>query len=341
MTLGEQGTDIGTKDSSFISPKRIAILIAVSMIVFFLLGMYGDPDEVFQALTAIPWYWVLPLMMVLSFMNYIFRYLKWQYFLHRIDVHISHIDSFRIFLAGFTLTTTPGKIGEAIKGYFVQEIDGTPVVKTIPIVVSERVTDLLAIVILALVGFTLGVNAGDQLLIVLLLGGVVLGGAIIVGSKTFYQKILTKLTSIGPLKRFQNHCDVIENTMTRTLNPQSMLLTTLISIPGWFMECLELWVLLAILSGESLTLSLLLIATFVHATASIIGALTFAPGGVGPYELTSLALLALLSFTGTVASAATILIRFMTLWFSVIVGFIAMSSITRRARKVHEETQQA
>jgi uncharacterized protein (TIRG00374 family) len=342
MMLGEQGTDTGTKDSSFISPKRIAILIVVSIIVFALLGMYGDPDEVLQALSTIPWYWVLPLMMILSFMNYIFRYLKWQYFLHRIDVHISHIDSFRIFLAGFTLTTTPGKIGEAIKGYFVQEIDGTPVVKTIPIVVSERVTDLLAIMILALVGFTLGVNAGDQLLTVLLLGGVVLGGAIVVGSKTFYRKFLSKLTSIGPLKRFQDHCDVIENTMTRTLNPRSMLLTTAISIPGWFMECLELWILLAILSGGSYTLSLLLVATFVHATASIIGALTFTPGGVGTYEGSSVFILTIiLSFTDTVASAATILIRFMTLWFSVIIGFISMSLITRKIRKVSEATQQA
>jgi uncharacterized protein (TIRG00374 family) len=339
MTLGEEGTSMN--DRSFISPKRMAILIVASMAVFGLLGMYGNPVEVFQALSAIPWYWVLPLMMILSFLNYSFRYLKWQYFLHRIDVNISNRDSFSIFLAGFTLTTTPGKIGEAIKGYFVQEIEGTPVVKTIPIVVSERVTDLLAIVILALVGFTLGVNTGDQLLTVLILGGAVLCGAIVVGSKTFYQKILSRLMSIGPLKRFQDHCDTIENTMTKTLNPKSMLYTTAISIPGWFMECLELWILLGFLSGESLTLSLLLIATFVHATASIIGALTFTPGGVGTYEGTSLFLLGLLLFTGTVASAATILIRFMTLWFSVVIGFISMSFITRRARKVHEETQQA
>ena len=108
------------------------------------------------------------------------------------------------------------------------------------------------------------------------------------------------------------------------------------------MECLELWILLAILSGAPLSLSLLLIATFIHAAASIIGALTFSPGGVGMYEITSLALIPLLlGVSGTIASAATILIRIMTLWFSVIVGFIALSIVTRRASQVSNETQQA
>jgi len=168
MTHGDPENN--TTKASFINTRTIAIFIIFSIVVFALVGVYGDPVQIFQALSVIPWYWVLPVMMTLSFLNYVFRYFKWQYFLNRIDVHLSHRDSFSVFLAGFTLTTTPGKIGEAVKGYFVQAIDGTPVVKTIPIVISERVTDLLAIVLLALVGFTLGVNTGDQLLTVLILG---------------------------------------------------------------------------------------------------------------------------------------------------------------------------
>ena len=247
-----------------------------------------------------------------------------------------------MFLAGFTLTTTPGKIGEAVKGFFVHEIDGTPIVKTMPVVVSERVTDLLSLVILALVGFSVGVNSGDQLLTVILLGGAVLAGAIVIGSKTFYRKFLSKITSMGPLKRFQDSCDVIEVTMTRTLSPRPMLTSTLISTPGWFMECIELWLIFSILSGEPLSISLLLIATFIHASASIIGALTFSPGGVGMYELTSTLLIQfLLGWSKTLAGAATILIRVVTLWFSVIVGFIALGIVTRRTSKRQLEAPQA
>ena len=105
---------------------------------------------------------------------------------------------------------------------------------------------------------------------------------------------------------------------------------------GWFMECLELWLLLSLLlpSLAPAPLILLLQATFVHSTASIIGAISFLPGGVGTYEITSVALITfLLGIPVALASAATILIRVVTLWFSVIVGFVALGVLTRSIRK--------
>ncbi|RLI55768.1 MAG: hypothetical protein DRO87_08665 [Candidatus Thorarchaeota archaeon] len=342
MTPGEEVTV--ADETSLVSSRRVILLVILSMVVFALVGWYGRFDEVMTALSSIPWYFVLPAMMALSLLNYIIRYAKWQYFLRRIDVNIPHSDSFAIFLAGFTLTATPGKIGEAIKGYFIRDIDGTPIAKTVPVVISERVTDLLALVILAVLGFALGISAGDELLSVLLLGGAVFGAAIVLGSGTFYNKILAKLTSVGPLKRFQYSCDIIEGTMTGTLSPRPMLLTTAISVPGWFMECLELWLLLTLLAGSSLSpIILLLSATFVHATASVIGALTFSPGGVGTYEVTSVVLLTvILGVTTPIASAATILIRVVTLWFSVVVGFVALAVVNRRDRKrKHESIHQS
>ena len=338
MTPGEIQTNDAEK--SLISTRRLLALVIFSVVVFAMVGLVGRIDEVAAALASIQWYWVLPAMMGLSLLNYVLRYVKWQYFLHRIDVNLQHSDSFSIFLAGFTLTTTPGKIGEAIKGYFIRDIDGTPIAKTVPVVVSERVTDLLALVLLAMIGFGIGVNTGDQLLTVVLLGGVVLLAAVVLSQKTFYQRILKRFTSIGPLKRFQDHVDDIENTMTRTLGPKPLVLSTTISIPGWFMECLELWLLLSLLSGAGLpslapsSLILLLQATFVHGTASIIGAVSFLPGGVGTYEATSVALITfLLGMPIAQASAATILIRVVTLWFSVAVGFVALGILNRRNRQ--------
>ena len=337
-----------TSNQSMISTNKVIALVIFSVVVFAAVALYGKIDQVIIALATIDWWIVLITMMALSFLNYIIRYVKWQYFLKRINVHLSHKDSFSIFLAGFTLTATPGKIGEAIKGFFIRDIDGTPVAKTVPVVVSERVTDLLALVLLAMIGFAIGINTGDQLLTVLLLGGVVLVGAIVLSQKTFYQKILTRFTSFGPLKRFQDSIDDIEYTMTQTLGPKPLVVSTTISIPGWFMECLELWLLLSLLSGagfpslSSASLILLLQATFVHSTASIIGALSFLPGGVGTYEVTSVLLIQfLLGISETLASAATILIRVVTLWFSVIVGFIALSVVTRRVSQSSKKTQQA
>ncbi|MFW9913101.1 MAG: YbhN family protein [Candidatus Thorarchaeota archaeon] len=329
---------------SFISLRKVVIFVFAAAILYLAILFFLKFDEIIAALAAIEWWWVLPVMMGLSFLNYIFRYIKWQYYLHRIDVHLSHTDSFSIFLAGFTLTTSPGKIGEAVKGYFINDLDGTPIAKTVPVVVSERVTDLLAMVLLAMIGFVFGLSGIDQLTTVLLLGGMVLAGAIFLGQPRFYNIFLTKMTSFGPLKRFQDSVGLVQNTMKETLSPQPMALSTAISIPGWFMECLELWLLLSLMTGAgiptlgSASIILLMVATFIHSTASVIGAVSFSPGGLGPYEITSLALITVLlgipeDAASVIAGAATIIIRFVTLWFSVIVGFIALGIVTRRRKR--------
>lgn len=337
--MTEPEIDMATKGKSFISLSKLVAMVLIAMVVYLILLYIGQWNEVIDAIARIEW-WVLPAMMALSFLNYIIRYFKWNYYLHRIGVYFSHADSFSIFLAGFTLTVSPGKIGEAIKGYFCYDVDGTPVAKTAPVVVSERVTDLMAMVILAAFSFLFIFSEGNDILLVLAVGGLVILGAFIVTHKAFYNKFLRRMTSFGPLKQFQDSCDIIEDTMVSTLSPKPMFLGVLISIPGWFMECLEFWLLLSMITGAGLptlsasSLVLLVQATFIHATASSIGAVAFfAPGGLGAYEVTAPSLITTFGIAAAAtAIASTFLIRFVTLWFSVIVGFIALGVVTRRKR---------
>ncbi|MHA1929527.1 MAG: lysylphosphatidylglycerol synthase transmembrane domain-containing protein [Candidatus Thorarchaeota archaeon] len=341
MTNGE--VEETSTQESFISMRKVIFFVIFGLIVYLIMGLFVSIDNIIAALIMLPW-WVIPLMMGLSLLNYLIRYVKWQYFLKRIDVNLKHSDSLSIFLAGFTLTATPGKIGETVKGIFINNLNGTRIAKTVPVVISERVTDLLAMVILAVMGFLIGFTATDQIYIVLILGAGALIGAIILGNSAFYTKILTKLTSFGPLKRFQNECDIIEDTMIKTLSPKPMAVSTIISVPGWFVECLSLWLLLSILSGAGLpsftyeSLILLAQATFIHATASSVGAIFLTPGGLGGYEATSVALILMLGLTEGVAGAATLLIRFVTLWFSVMVGFIALGIVERRRKQISHQT---
>ncbi len=339
LTEDVVGQEEGT--SGFVSMRKVIAFVFAAVVVYLVIMFYFQFDQVAAAIAGIEWWWVFPIMMGLSFMNYILRYVKWQYYLRRIDVNLSHVDSFSIFLAGFTLTTSPGKIGEAVKGYFIKELNGTPIAKTVPVVVSERVTDLLAMVLLAMVGFILGLSGVDQLTTILLIGALILAGAILLSQPKFYNLFLRKMMSFGPLKRFQDSVDLVEDTMIKTLKPKPMMLGTGVSIPGWFMECIELWLILYLLAGVGLMvdpLTLLMIATFIHSTASVIGALSFLPGGLGTYEITCAILVALLlglpaETANVIAGAATIIIRLMTLWFSVLVGFIALGVVTRRRKR--------
>jgi uncharacterized protein (TIRG00374 family) len=336
--MTEPETNPPIEGKSFISLGKLIAMVLIAMVVYLILLYIGQWNEVINTIAGIEW-WVLPAMMALSFLNYIIRYFKWNYYLHRIGVHFSHADSFSIFLAGFTLTVSPGKIGEAIKGYFCYDVDGTPVAKTAPVVVSERVTDLMAMVILAAFSFLFIFSQGNEILLVLAVGGLVILGAFVVTHKAFYNRFLKRMTSFGPLKQFQDSCDVIEDTMVMTLSPKPMFLGVLISIPGWFMECLELWLLLSVITHAPLpsltasSLALLVQATFIHASASALGAVfIIVPAGIGAYEFYAKQVMTSFGIADALAVAGTLLIRFVTLWFSVVVGFVALGIVTRRKR---------
>ena len=73
--------------------------------------------------------------------------------------------------------------------------------------------------------------------------------------------------------------------------------------------------------GVSITLNG---ATFAHTTSSLIGALTFMPGGLGPTEASTIGLLSLQGVPLAVGASATVLIRIMTLWFATILGLICL-----------------
>lgn len=338
--MTSEGNNETEQQESFISTRKLVAFVVVGVLVYLLIGFYANFDLVFDALLSIPWWWILPTMMAMSFVNYAIRFVKWQYYLGLIDVNLSVRESFSIFLAGFTLTATPGKIGEAIKGYFCNEIDGTPIAKTVPVVISERITDMLAMIALAMGGFILAFNIGNQLFLLAGVGVLAIIGALVLNSETFYSKILRKLTSVGPLKRYQDSCDLIEDTLMKTLAPKPLILSSLVSIPGWFMECMELWLLLSLFTGmglPSLTINSLILlasATFIHAGASTVGAvLIFLPGGLGGYEAFAIGMMTTLMLLPiAIASAATMLVRFVTLWFSVMVGFVAMAVVTRMTR---------
>jgi hypothetical protein len=88
------------------------------------------------------------------------RYLKWEFYLARLDIRgVPKLDSFLTFLSGFVLTVTPGKIGEVFKSLVLFEIRGVAIARTAPIVVAERVTDLIGIITLIILG-SLGFSFG-------------------------------------------------------------------------------------------------------------------------------------------------------------------------------------
>jgi uncharacterized protein (TIRG00374 family) len=75
------------------------------------------------------------------------------------------------------------------------------------------------------------------------------------------------------------------------------------------------------------------VATFVYGFATIVGAATMLPGGLGATDASMTGLLVLLNIPKNVSVASTLIIRIATLWFAVVVGIVAVLFYQRISHK--------
>ena len=131
------------------------------------------------------------------------------------------------------------------------------------------------------------------------------------------------------LRRLAPKIDQFANAMSTLLSAGPLALTTGLSVAAWLCECIGFWLVIRGFPGVSAPLQL---AIFIYAATTVLGALSFLPGGLGVTE-GSMALLLIRMADGVTRSAAaavTILIRLCTLWFGVVVGLIALAIFRRR-----------
>src|SRR5438128_4201664 len=105
-------------------------------------------------------WWLLPIIRLFTLFNYVLRFFKWDVYLRLIGATgVAKKDSLMIFLSGMAMAMTPGKVGEVLKSYLLKQVRGTPIAASAPVVLAERLTDGVAMLILASVGlFQFGAN---------------------------------------------------------------------------------------------------------------------------------------------------------------------------------------
>lgn len=305
--------------------RRLVFAMVLGVCVYFAYAVWSGLDKMGEALAH---FHVLAFVAAcaLAFTNYIFRFFKWEFYLARLGIRgVEKIDSFLIFLSGFVLTVTPGKVGEVFKSLILNETHGVPMTKTAPIIVAERATDVLGIVVLIVVG-SLGFSGG---LVWAGIGAALVLSLLVVIANRKLSMSLIALSARLP-GRFGTMAPKLEaayESLAEMLRPRNLVVPTILSTMAWMLECLALWVILKGF-GEATSVPL---AMFFYATSTLVGAVIPVPGGLGVTESSLMAQMTELGHTEkSIATAAMILVRFATLWFAVIVGFVALSLMKKR-----------
>jgi glycosyltransferase 2 family protein len=310
---------------------RVVLGIAAGVAVYVGFSIWANAGRVADALARFHWV-AAAAACALALGNYAVRFVRWQYYLRVLGLAVPAADSGMVFLAGFALTVTPGKLGEAVKAFLLRESHRIPMSRTAPIVIAERMTDLVALLLLAMVGvFSFDVDRRF-----LVAGAVLVALAIAVVSIEPMSELALSIAGRLPfVRRFAPRLREFHVHTAAMLRPAPLAAATALSCVSWFLECLAFWTVVGGMEGAAVSLRA---ATFIYASMTVAGALSFLPGGLGVTEAGMLALLIRLG-TGLdrgSAAAATFVTRACTLWFAVALGLPALIAYARR-KHVHVE----
>lgn len=285
-----------------------ALLYAVFII-------FSNVDQTVTVLSSFPLV-VFFLMLLSALMNYLIRFIKWEYFIRKIGVRIPLKISSLCFLSGFSMTLTPAKSGELIKPWLLTRF-GFSSGNTAPVVLIERITDLMGMLVLLVISAAF---MGIGTIPVLILFIIVLFLILSVQYTGFSSWIRNKLFKSYRMKGYLPLFDQLLHSTQLISGPAPLFITILLSSLSWIFECFCLYIALKGL-GYSINI---LSSVFIFAISTLAGLLVMIPGGLGATEGMMTVLLSTEGIPLDAAVTATLLTRVATLWFAVGIGMLAL-----------------
>ncbi len=255
----------------------IGFLVSVVMIVL----LIGDFRELRNAWYDLNWQyavWLAPLAVV----NHAIRYWRWEILLKYVSpASFKRSSAIILFCAGSLLIFTPGRAGEVAKSVYAREFFGIPVSKSLPVLVAERLSDLLVMALLAGLGLFL-IGAAPSLVVA---GIIVL---IILTMFVLRTSVPARLAGWKPLSFVKN--SGVGEFLSQANTAQSSLLTVsgftpnfALGVGAWMVEVTIFFISLSAFgNGPDFGLFSLALASF--PLASLAGSLSFLPGGLGVTE---------------------------------------------------------
>lgn len=300
--------------------RWLAWAVALAALGWIAWSLFVGVEEVSAALGRFRWRWFGVAVVLTLAGNYALRWMKWHWLLGRLGVRVPLGESVLIFVAGLAMVISPGKAGELLKPWLVRERTGAPMATTIPALITERLTDGMAALIIAAV--SVSKFAGDSATFVYGTIGLSLAGILVLMHRGVSLFILRGVGRLGPLRRVAHKLEELYEAMRLCLAPWPLFVTLMISIVAWGAEC---WGYQLLWRGFGQEVSLEA-SSFLYAFATAAGGLS--PGGLGVSDgMLATLPVELLGLPAGEVAATSMLIRGATLWLGVLLGALALFAV--------------
>ncbi len=260
----------------------------------------------------------LPLILLFVTISWIPLFMKWHILLKNSEIDIPLRKSISVFLSAPALGITPGQIGVLMRSQILKTSSNIPRTKTIPIILVEKVYDLVGALLASIIGIII-LEIEPYLIII----------AVSVLSTIFFfmyyrpasELFFRRITKTKFFSKYVENISEFDKTIQKSTNVKIATICILLAVTYWFIISIAAYYTLI---GFDVSILDYLQVLAIYTTSILLGAISFIPGGIGITEGSIASLFTLNGIDVSTALILSVMIRVLTLWYSVSVGFIAL-----------------
>jgi len=260
----------------------------------------------------------LPLILFFVSVSWIPLIIKWHLLLKNCEIDVPLKKSILVFFAGVAFEITPGQVGSLIKAQILKTSSNIPRIKTVPIIAVEKIYDLISAILASIVGIIiLGIESYLIVIAILVLSIIFFFIYYRPASEIFFKRI----TKTKFFSKYIDNLSEFHAIFQKSTNVKIATICILLGVTYWFIISTAAYYIL--LAFDINVLDYLTVLA-IYTTSILLGAISFIPAGIGITEGTIAGLLTLNGIDVSTALILSVMIRVLTLWYSVGVGFISL-----------------
>ena len=260
----------------------------------------------------------LPLILLLVSASWVPLIIKWHFLLKNSEINIPLTKSIAVFFSGVAFDITPGQIGTLIKSQLLKTSSNISRTKTVPIVIVEKIYDLIGAILASVIGIII---LGMESYLIIIAISVLATIFFFMYHRRSSELVFNRITKLKFFSKYIDNMSEFYEVVKKSTNVKAATICILLALTYWFIISAAAYYTLIAFDVNLLDYLKVLA---IYATSTLLGAISFIPGGIG---ITEGSIAGLFTLNGVDVSTALILgvmIRVLTLWYSVSVGFISL-----------------
>ena len=299
-------------------------LFALSAIILIAIVYIADPVKLISVIKTGDTSMIFAAF-VLSNAAILVRCAKWKVLLPG----TKFIDVVPVQLLGVTVSNfSPGKVAEPAKAILLKLKTGKNVSESLRSIIWERILDIVVLLVFAFSALQFLSISGSFFFLSVLSVGVflflVFFLVLVLKTKELAVKTLYLFRKFPFVNRINDN--FLDTFYKQQIGTRKILVSFILTLVAWLLDG---FVFYSAFKSVGITFHPLLFAGFI-ALATLVGIISFLPGGIGSMEVSLLFILGLQGVGGPVAVSGLLLARFLSIWY---VAFLGLMSLIYLGRK--------